>query len=121
MNIDRIFETKDQHSNNSNYVLLLATGPRNQQSIGHDVNAWKKYESTIKLIYDSVSKHNLNLIIKRHPDSAETDFSETFCMESLGGTKLRDIGCKQRHMVFSASQQGGFDANVGNNLALKPM
>lgn len=91
MNIDRIFETKDQHSNNSNYVLLLATGPRNQQSIGHDVNAWKKYESTIKLIYDSVSKHNLNLIIKRHPDSAETDFSETLYSD-LSNVKILKNG-----------------------------
>ena len=36
---------------------------------------WKNYESIIKSIYDSVSKYDLNLIIKRHPDMAETDFS----------------------------------------------
>ena len=36
---------------------------------------WKKYESMIKSIYDSVSKHNMTLIIKKHPDMAETDFS----------------------------------------------
>ena len=36
---------------------------------------WKKYESMIKSIYDSVLKHNMTLIIKKHPDMAETDFS----------------------------------------------
>ena len=86
-NLDRILEKKDQCLQNSNNVLLLATGPRNQQSIGHDVNAWKKYESMIKSIYATVSEHNLNLIIKRHPDTAETDFSTEFYSE-LSNVKI---------------------------------
>jgi len=76
-NLDRILSKKKHNLKNSDNVLLLATGPRNHQSIGHDVNVWKKYESTIKLIYNVVSRHNLKLIIKRHPDIAENDFSES--------------------------------------------
>ena len=73
--LDKLIDKNNHYTKNSQNVLLLATGPRNQQSMGHNVNTWKKYESMIKSIYDSVSKHNLNLIIKRHPDIAENDFS----------------------------------------------
>ena len=73
--LDKLIDKNNYYPKNSQNVLLLATGPRNQQSMGHNVNTWKKYESMIKSIYDSVSKHNLNLIIKRHPDIAENDFS----------------------------------------------
>ena len=73
--LDKLIDKNNHYTKNSQNVLLLATGPRNQQSMGHNVNTWKKYESMIKSIHDSVSKHNLNLIIKRHPDIAENDFS----------------------------------------------
>ena len=79
--LDNLIDKNKQHSKQSQNVLLLATGPRNQQSMGHNVNTWKRYESMIKSIYDSVSKHNLNLIIKRHPDIAENDFSPEFYSE----------------------------------------
>ena len=90
-NLDRIGSKKKHNRKNSDNVLLLATGPRNHQSIGHDVNAWKVYESTIKSIYDIVSKHNLNLIIKRHPDIAENDFSESL-YSSLSNVKIQKSG-----------------------------
>ena len=79
--LDNLIDKNKKHPKQSQNVLLLATGPRNQQSMGHNVNTWKKYESMIKSIYDSVSKHNLNLIIKRHPDTAENDFSPEFYSE----------------------------------------
>ena len=79
--LDKLIDKNNHYPKNSQNVLLLATGPRNQQSMGHNVNTWKKYESMIKSIYDSVSKHNLNLIIKRHPDIAENDFSPEFYSE----------------------------------------
>ncbi len=90
-NLDRIGLKKKHNRKNSDNVLLLATGPRNHQSIGHDVNAWKVYESTIKSIYDIVSKQNLNLIIKRHPDIAENDFSESL-YSSLSNVKIQKSG-----------------------------
>ena len=65
----------------SNTVLLLATGPRDQQSVGHNVNEWNKYENLIKKICSVVAKHNLDLIIKRHPDMAESNFSKNFSQE----------------------------------------
>ena len=73
--LDKLIDKNNYYPKNSQNVLLLATGPRNQQSMGHNVNTWKKYESMIKSIYDSVLKHNMTLIIKKHPDMAETDFS----------------------------------------------
>ena len=79
--LDKLIDKNNYYPKNSQNVLLLATGPRNQQSMGHNVNTWKKYESMIKSIHDSVSKHNLNLIIKRHPDIAENDFSPEFYSE----------------------------------------
>ena len=79
--LDKLIDKNNHYTKNSQNVLLLATGPRNQQSMGHNVNTWKKYESMIKSIHDSVSKHNLNLIIKRHPDIAENDFSPEFYSE----------------------------------------
>ena len=63
-NLDRIFEQKKKCVKKSNTVLLLATGPRDQQSVGHNVNEWKKYENLIKQICTVITKHNLNLIIK---------------------------------------------------------
>ena len=49
--------------------------------MGHNVNEWNKYENLIKKICSVVSKHNLDLIIKRHPDMAELDFSEDISQE----------------------------------------
>ena len=73
--LDKLHTQDHRKPKKPNNILLLATGPRNHQSVGHDVNMWKKYESMIKSIYDSVLKHNMTLIIKKHPDMAETDFS----------------------------------------------
>jgi len=80
-NIDRVFLQRKNISKKSNTVLLLATGPRNQQSVGHNVNEWNKYENLIKKICSVVAKHNLDLIIKRHPDMAESNFSKNFSQE----------------------------------------
>jgi CDP-glycerol glycerophosphotransferase (TagB/SpsB family) len=80
-NIDRVFLQKKNAVKNSNAVLLLATGPRDQQSMGHNVNEWNKYENLIKKISSVVAKHNLDLIIKRHPDMAESNFSKNFSQE----------------------------------------
>ena len=80
-NLDRIFDKNKQNIQSSEPVLLLATGPRDQQSVGHNVNEWKKYEDIIKKICEVVTKNNLNLIIKRHPDMAESDFSKEISQE----------------------------------------
>ena len=80
-NIDRVFLQRENIVKKSNTVLLLATGPRDQQSIGHNVNEWNKYENLIKKISSVVAKHNLDLIIKRHPDMAESNFSKDFSQE----------------------------------------
>ena len=80
-NIDRVFLQRKNIDKKSNTVLLLATGPRNQQFVGHNVNEWNKYENLIKKISSVVAKHNLDLIIKRHPDMAESNFSKNFSQE----------------------------------------
>ena len=77
-NLDRILSKKKNTKQNSNTVLLLTTGPRNQHSIGNHVPTWNEYEELIESLYSSVSKSKLNLIIKRHPDIAENDFSTKF-------------------------------------------
>ncbi|MDB3957023.1 hypothetical protein N9385_05070, partial [Candidatus Nitrosopelagicus sp.] len=59
-------------------VLLLTTGPRNQHSVGNHVPTWNEYEELIESLCSSISKSKLNLIIKRHPDIAENDFSTKF-------------------------------------------
>ena len=80
-NIDRIFLQRKNIDKKSNTILLLATGPRDQQFVGHNVNEWNKYENLIKKISSVVAKHNLDLIIKRHPDMAESNFSKNFSQE----------------------------------------
>jgi len=80
-NIDRVFLQRKNIVKKSNIVLLLATGPRDQQFVGHNVNEWNKYENLIKKICSVVAKHNLDLIIKRHPDMAESNFSKNFSQE----------------------------------------
>ena len=80
-NIDRVFLQRKNIDKKSNTVLLLATGPRNQQFVGHNVNEWNKYENLIKKICSVVDKHNLDLIIKRHPDMSESNFSKNFSQE----------------------------------------
>jgi len=80
-NIDRVFLQRKNIVKKSNTVLLLATGPRDQQFVGHNVNEWNKYENLIKKICSVVAKHNLDLIIKRHPDMAESNFSKNFSQE----------------------------------------
>jgi len=80
-NIDRVFLQRKNIDKKSNTVLLLATGPRDQQFVGHNVNEWNKYENLIKKISSVVAKHNLDLIIKRHPDMAESNFSKNFSQE----------------------------------------
>ena len=69
----------------------MATGPRNHQSVGHHIPTWNEYEQTIKSIYSCVTKNNLNLIIKRHPDTAENDFSPDF-YSKLSGVKIFKTG-----------------------------
>ena len=51
----------------------------------------------------------------------QTDFRKTFCGGRTTCQKLRDIGSKQRHRVFSASQQAGFDQESPDNPAWKLM
>ena len=80
-NIDRIFLQRKNIDKKSNTVLLLTTGPRDQQTVGHNVNEWNKYENLIKKISSVVAKYNLDLIIKRHPDMAESNFSKNFSQE----------------------------------------
>ena len=74
-NLDRFSGQKAKKSPNS--ILLLATGPRDQQSVGHDVNEWHKYEKLIQKICSIVTKHKQNLIIKRHPDMSESNLSNS--------------------------------------------
>ena len=118
--LDNISLNNNQNSTNSNNILLLATGPRNHQSVGYDVNMWKKYESIIKSIYDSVSKHNLNLIIKRHPDMAETDFSPELC-SYLSNAKIKKndklpILLKNSKIVLSLGISSGIlESQINNN------
>jgi len=77
-NIDRIFLKKNNSKNNTKKVLLLTTGPRNQQSIGHSIEEWEKYEKIVKEVCKIVTKQNMELIIKQHPDISEHNFSEEF-------------------------------------------
>ena len=77
-NLDRILSKKKNINQNSNTILLLTTGPRNQHSIGNHVPTWNEYEELITSLYSSISKFKWNLIIKRHPDIAENDFSTNF-------------------------------------------
>ena len=62
-------------------MLLLLTGPRNQQYVGHDVNVWDRYEIFVKKMCEIISKNNFNIIIKRHPDFGEPEFSDTLFKE----------------------------------------
>ena len=80
-NIDRIFLQKNNSKKNTRKVLLLTTGPRNQQSVGHSIKKWEEYEETVKKICKIITKQNLELIIKQHPDLGEHDFSEKFFKE----------------------------------------
>ena len=80
-NIDRIFQQKNNSKKNTKKVLLLATGPRNQQSVGHSIKKWEEYEETVKKICKIVTKQDLELIIKQHPDLGEHDFSKQFFKE----------------------------------------
>ena len=80
-NLDRIFLQKKNNIKNTNDVLLLLTGPRNQQYVGHDVNVWDRYEIFVKKMCEIISKNNFNIIIKRHPDFGEPEFSDTLFKE----------------------------------------
>ena len=75
-NLDRILEQKKSIDEDPRTIVLLATGPRNQQCVGHDVNKWKSYESLIKKICLMAKTNHIQLIIKRHPDMAESNFSK---------------------------------------------
>ena len=46
-NLDRILEQKKSIDEDPRTIVLLATAPRNQQCVGHDVNQWESYESLI--------------------------------------------------------------------------
>ncbi len=80
-NIDRIFLHKDLSKKNTKKVLLLATGPRNQQSVGYSIDQWEKYEENIKRICKIVTNEKMELIIKQHPDLGEQNLSEQFFKE----------------------------------------
>ena len=51
----------------------------------------------------------------------QIDFRKTFCGGQTRCPKLRDIDSKQRHRVFSASQQAGFDQESLDNPVWKLM
>tara|TARA_Y100000996_G_scaffold109777_1_gene81162 strand:+ start:2354 stop:4219 length:1866 start_codon:yes stop_codon:yes gene_type:complete len=80
-NIDRIFLKKNISKKNTKKVLLLATGPRNQQSVGYSIEKWEKYEENIKKICKIVTEEKMELIIKQHPDLGEHNLSEQFFQE----------------------------------------
>ena len=80
-NIDRIFLKKNINKKNTKKVLVLATGPRNQQSVGYSIEQWEKYEENIKKICQIVTKEKMELIIKQHPDLGEHNLSEQFFKE----------------------------------------
>ena len=80
-NIDRIFLKKNISKKNTKKVLVLATGPRNQQSVGYSIKQWENYEENIKKICEIVTKEKMELIIKQHPDLGEHNLSEQFFKE----------------------------------------
>lgn len=80
-NIDRIFLKKNISKKNTKKVLLLVTGPRNQQSVGYSIEKWEKYEENIKKICKIVTEEKMELIIKQHPDLGEHNLSEQFFQE----------------------------------------
>ena len=80
-NIDRIFLKKDVSRKNTKKVLLLTTGPRNQQSVGYSIEQWEKYEEDIKKICKIVTREKMELVIKQHPDLGEHNLSEQFFKE----------------------------------------
>ena len=86
-NLDRILDHKSSVNKNPKSILLLATGPRNQQNVGHDVNEWEKYEEIIKKICKTIQTNDMELIIKRHPDMAEAEFSKSF-LDDLSEIKI---------------------------------
>jgi len=76
-----IFLKKNISKKNTKKVLLLATGPRNQQSVGYSIEKWEKYEENIKKICKIVTEEKMELIIKQHPDLGEHNLSEQFFQE----------------------------------------
>ena len=116
-NIDRIFLQRKNIDKKSNTVLLLATGPRNQQFVGHNVNEWNKYENLIKKICSVVAKHNLDLIIKRHPDMAESNFSRNFSQEFpnvkiLKHAEILDLLLLSKIVISVGNSSSIFEAQI---------
>ena len=115
-NLDRIFQQKNTVKK-SDYVLLLATGPRNQQYVGHNVFEWNKYENLIKKICAVVNNHNLKLIIKRHPDMAESDFSKNIFDKFSNVTILKhgeisDLLLKSKIIISVGVSSSIFEAQI---------
>jgi len=116
-NLDRIFLQKNDIIKKSNNVLLLATGPRNQQCVGHNVNEWKKYENLIKKICHIVSKNNLDLVIKRHPDMGEPEFSDDMFVEFpnvkvFKNTEISDLLLSANFVVSVGFSSSIFEAQI---------
>mgnify|MGYP001214174090 CR=1 FL=1 len=116
-NLDRIFSKKIKKIKKPKNILLLTTGPRNQQSVGHHVHIWNEYEQIIKTIYSSVSKHNFNLIIKRHPDIAENDFSPEFYsqfsdIEIFKNGDLSDLLVNSEFVISLGISSGILEAQI---------
>ena len=80
-NIDRVFYKRKMLLKNQtpSYFWQLALETNNLWVIM--LTKWNKYENLIKKISSVVAKHNLDLIIKRHPDMAESNFSKNFSQE----------------------------------------
>ena len=97
-NLDRIFLQKKNNIKNTNDVLLLLTGPRNQQYAGHDVNVWDRYEIFVKKMCEIISKNNFNIIIKRHPDFGEPEFSDTLFKEF---PKIKVLKQANKHILLT--------------------
>nr|AIF09171.1 hypothetical protein [uncultured marine thaumarchaeote KM3_35_D03] len=116
-NIDRIFLQRKNIDKKSNTVLLLATGPRNQQFVGHNVNEWNKYENLIKKISSVIAKYNLDLIIKRHPDMAESNFSKNFSQEFpnvkiLKHAEILDLLLLSKIVISVGASSSIFEAQI---------
>jgi len=114
-NLDRFSGQKTKKNPNS--ILLLATGPRDQQSVGHDVNEWHKYEKLIQKICSIVTKHEQNLIIKRHPDISESNLSNSISkkfpnVKILKNGKILDLLLRSKIVISVGVSSVVFEAQL---------
>ena len=106
-NIDRIFLEKNNSKKNTKKVLLLATGPRNQQTVGYSIRQWERYEEIIRSICRVVSKQGMKLIIKQHPDLGEHSLSDRFFKE------FPDIKVKKHSGVLELLLESQYIISLG--------